>query len=72
MSPRAVTAAVLVAAALLLVGYDVYAFLAGGVEATISRTVYEWAQRWPILPFALGVLTGHLFFSQHGLQGKKP
>jgi hypothetical protein len=70
MTARAVTAWVLVAAALALALYDVGAFLAAGVEATISRSLYEWAQRWPIIPFALGVLTGHLFWSQHGLKGK--
>jgi hypothetical protein len=41
--------------------YDVWA-VAGGYERTISATLLQAAKDWPIIPFALGVLSGHLFF----------
>jgi hypothetical protein len=48
----------------LSVAYDVLAYVRGGVDSTISRVVLAWAQRWPPIPFSVGVLCGHLFWPQ--------
>ncbi len=46
----------------LVTVYDVWTLVRRGYNTTISWTLYAWATRWPIIPFALGVLAGHLFF----------
>jgi hypothetical protein len=33
-----------------------------GTKNTISRTLYELAMAYPIIPFTLGVITGHIFW----------
>lgn len=45
----------------LIVVYDVWA-LTRGYEWTISSTLLEASKRWPVIPFLLGLLAGHLFF----------
>lgn len=59
---KTITGVFIVAAFLVIVGYDVWAVLAGGIEATISEVVWEYATSYPIIPFATGVLCGHLFW----------
>jgi len=47
-------------------GYDVYAIMQGGTEATISFMIYNWSYKYPIFTFACGffpgVLVGHFFW----------
>jgi hypothetical protein len=50
----------------LLIGYDVWTAIKKGATTTISWTLWTYAQQYPIIPFALGVLMGHLFWVQHG------
>lgn len=52
--------------AVALVLYDVYAVVAGGKEATISWIVLQWSKVYPIIPFALGVVIGHMFWKNDG------
>ena len=48
---------------LLIVGYDVYAYIAGGQEATISSLIsQEWIYQYPAFTFAMGFVMGHLFW----------
>jgi uncharacterized membrane protein YuzA (DUF378 family) len=54
----------IIATVVALSGYDVYAFVEGGVDSTISRVVYGWAVDYPIVGVAAGVLIGHLFWPQ--------
>jgi len=66
MTARAVTACVIIAAIVLLIGYDLAALLLAGDEGTISRVLRYAADRWGMLPgivaFAMGCLFGHWFF----------
>ena len=55
---------VLVAAVVLLSLYDLAALATSGTEATISRRILLWSQQFPLIPFAAGVLIGHLFCPQ--------
>lgn len=64
MTPRALTQLLVVAVVAVLIAYDVIAYLHGGVDATISRVVLSAAHDAPAIPFAAGVLCGHLFWSQ--------
>lgn len=52
----------IIVVALMIAAYDVFAVIKWGVEGTISRELYQAAQRWPIIPFVLGMLAGHLFW----------
>ena len=50
----------------LIGGYDIYAFVSGGTDATISNVIIEWSYAYPIFTFSLGflfgLLAGHLFW----------
>jgi hypothetical protein len=60
MNWKRVTACVCIATVALLLVYDGVAALLGGQDATISLVITN-ASRWPIIPFAFGLLCGHLF-----------
>lgn len=42
--------------------YDVVAIINGGTEASISSTMIVWSYRFPLFPFLMGVICGHLFW----------
>jgi hypothetical protein len=60
---RAVTISLLVAVVAALVGWDIYVAVVE-TPATISVVVLGWAGEHPVLPFALGVIMGHLLWPQ--------
>lgn len=60
------TAVVLVLSTVLLIAYDIWVILKYGVEATISRVIYNASRRVPALAFAFGFLCGHLFWTNCG------
>lgn len=60
---RLATSWVIIVVAGLLIGWDVYAALQPG-EGTISAVLLDFARRHPALPFAFGVIMGHLFWPQ--------
>lgn len=50
---------------LALVGvYDVYLAFSGEPQYTVSEILSEWAKRWPVLPFAGGLVVGHILWPQ--------
>ena len=55
------TIAILVTAAAVLIGWDIYVAVASPPD-TISLIVNGFAGDHPILPFGLGVIFGHLFW----------
>jgi hypothetical protein len=57
---RLLTKIVVVAAVLGLIGYDVYVFVEPTEGDTISEVTLSWAWSSAFVPFALGVLGGHL------------
>ena len=44
--------------------YDVYALIKGGFSNTISWIIYSNSLKYPVIPLIVGVLCGHLFWSQ--------
>lgn len=58
------TAWLLVAVAIFLGVYDIYAAWKWGYHGTISYDILSAALMHPILAFAAGVLCGHLFWPQ--------
>lgn len=62
MAARVLTYLVVFGTTGLLIVYDVWA--AFQVDATISRVMKDLAHRHPIVPFAFGVLMGHIYWGQ--------
>lgn len=62
MTAQAITAWVCVAAVVALIGFDVWAYANGIPGDTISEVTRSAARRYPILPFAAGVVVGHFFW----------
>lgn len=58
-----ITLSVLGATACLLGLYDVWVKVRGGDKATISKVLLNFAKRYPIVPLALGVILGHIFWT---------
>lgn len=64
MTWRTFTVVLLVILPALVIAYDVLAVWRGGATATISNVILTVSLKRPIIPFAVGLLCGHLFFSQ--------
>jgi phosphotransferase system glucose/maltose/N-acetylglucosamine-specific IIC component len=60
------TAWIIALVAIVLIAYDVWTCIKRGTSTSISWTTYSWSKSYPIIPFALGVLLGHLLWVQHG------
>ncbi len=57
--------AMVLALCFVLIGFwDLYAGLYYGPTATVSAFLLSVARRHPILPYLIGILTGHLFWPQ--------
>jgi hypothetical protein len=61
---RIATQTILLVVAALLGIYDVWVIAASGYDASVSVIIVDWSRQLPILPFAIGVLAGHLFWPQ--------
>lgn len=46
----------------MILAYDIFAFLAGGTESTISFTIFKLSHKYPALSFGVGFVCGHLFW----------
>ena len=60
---RTATGVIMLAATGGLIVWDIIAVIRGGTQATISQIVRDQAIKRPMLPFAIGVLCGHWFWS---------
>jgi hypothetical protein len=61
---RNITIVVLLVLPVVVVAYDLVAAFYGKSGATISEVILQTSLRRPLVPFAFGVLMGHLFFPQ--------
>ena len=61
---RKITIGLLVGAAAVLIGWDVWAVINPATDDTISEILFATAMQHPVIPFALGVVFGHLFWPQ--------
>jgi hypothetical protein len=55
------TRLVLIATGALLIIYDGFSFLTGGLKNTISWQITQLSQKYLIIPFGFGLLMGHFF-----------
>lgn len=42
--------------------FDVWAWAVHGQKATASTLIHDWGREWPLLPFLVGMVIGHLFW----------
>ena len=68
---KSLTIATILLAVVGLSLFDVYIFWRGGTEATISWTIFEWSHKYPMIPFAVGVLCGHFFWQMKPFEKMK-
>jgi hypothetical protein len=59
---RTLLSIALIVAALLVGVWDVIAVSRGQPRDTVSDTLYAWSARFPILPLAVGIIIGHVFW----------
>lgn len=52
----------IVAVLFVVLVYDLAAAIFGGTGGTISHEIIIFAQDYPIMPFTVGVVMGHLFW----------
>lgn len=52
--------------ALIILGliwiFDVAALFRGEPRETVSVVIRDWSQRYPVIPFLAGCITGHIFW----------
>ena len=53
-----------------LMVFDLWTLLHRGYETTVSWTLYVWGSEYPIVPFAFGVLCGHLLWPNKAVTKK--
>lgn len=61
---KRITAISMLVDAILLIAYDIYIEGWVGDSDTISKVFLSYAHDYPVIPFAWGLLTGHLLASQ--------
>lgn len=65
IKPNQIVAVLFVAGTVLCYLYEVWAIGWKDETWTITYVLGEWSRSFPILPLAVGILAGHLFFCQH-------
>lgn len=58
------TLAVVASVAVALIGYDVFIAVKVGQQATISKQLYQFSRDYPVVPFTVGFIFGHIFWVQ--------
>lgn len=58
---KRITAWFILAAVIIIIGYDAFVMYKAGNTATISHFMYTEAFKVPAIPFAWGLLMGHFF-----------
>lgn len=64
MNGRQITLLVITFVIFALIFYDVIICIKYGALSTISYVTWTSAKDYPIIPFAAGILCGHLFWTQ--------
>jgi len=64
MSTRKATIGILVSIILALIAWDIWVVIEPTPGDTISEITMFYARRHPVIPFALGVVCGHLLWGQ--------
>lgn len=62
MDMRVILATLLILVTAFCGLWDVIAVSKGNINDTVSRTLQDWSLMYPVLPLALGVVLGHIFW----------
>ena len=62
MKTKTITMLVIAFFILGLLGYDTYAYLIAGQDATVSNVIIELSHSYPAGTFLIGFVMGHLFW----------
>ena len=63
MNVKMITQYFIALSILVILGYDVFAYIQGGSEATVSSIIInEWSRDYPAFTFLMGFTMGHLFW----------
>lgn len=62
MELQTITAIIMIATLVLLLVWDLYVIIKAGGKATISYIMAMTSLKFPLIPFAWGLLTGHFFW----------
>lgn len=54
----------IVSISVIAIAYDIWVGVKNGAAETISVVSYEFAKKYPIFPFIVGVVLGHIFWAQ--------
>lgn len=65
--------AIIIAVAVVLLGWTIYAYSVEGAHSSVSAWLY-WLGYYPIVPFVLGFLAGHVWpvFGRRPREDKEP
>jgi len=63
MNWRRTSQAVVIFTVIVIIAYDICAAIWGGYHGTVSGAIWDFSAKQPAVPFAAGVLCGHLFWS---------
>ena len=67
MNVKKITMIFVPAVILAILGYDVFAYMNGGQQSTVSNVVIEWSHQYPAMTFFIGFVMGHLFWQMRKL-----
>lgn len=62
------TAWFIVAFAAVLGIYDTWTLAANGYDTTVSWVLYSKSKQWPVIPFSIGFLMGHVFMPNRAVK----
>ena len=62
MKWRTYTGYFILIAVVAIIVYDFVAIANGGKDASISQYLIDWSYQYPVMPFAFGIVCGHLFW----------
>lgn len=48
---------------ILIFGVDFWLLVKKGYKATVSATLLRWGKDYPVIPFLLGIVMGHLYWN---------
>lgn len=57
-----ITEIVIFSTIIILIIYDIFILLKKGSKYTISSVLLELGKKYPIIPFFLGIVFGHIFW----------
>lgn len=72
MDIRKLTQLIVVIFIVAIFGYDLFAYIKGGQEATVSFLIIDdWSRNFPAFTFFVGFIMGHLFWPLSEKKGLK-